>query len=349
MVNGQMREATEGRVEWPDLDVDTFLRFAKFVYSRDYTEAEPEVPPKPEPEAPEASTQEKQPSRQRNSTNQEEESDDETGDESGDDISGDESQTDYDNTSVEGYDDYDDGEEEEGFSEDQSQDSSGTARRSADDRRPQSQRLPAPIPEFLPYCISDFYESFQQVYDFNRDSQNRRKRRRPHWDDGANSTLMDKVGHKIKVMENFMYLNGADPDCPIRPVHTDRRWTPCFNEDPKHSYEGVFLSHARLYFLADKYDIDALKKLSIYRLHETLLGFQVFIERVPDLVRLAAEIYTNTVENDVARKLITLHLSCFVEDIRSCEELRGLIRSNGDFAGDMFDQMAWRLSSDDEN
>ncbi|KAM6520851.1 hypothetical protein FSOLCH5_005637 [Fusarium solani] len=43
LVNGNMKEAREGRVEWLDLDVDTFVRFAKFAYSGNYTPAEPEL------------------------------------------------------------------------------------------------------------------------------------------------------------------------------------------------------------------------------------------------------------------------------------------------------------------
>lgn len=38
-----MKEAREGRVEWPDLDVNTFVRFAEFAYASDYTEPKPEV------------------------------------------------------------------------------------------------------------------------------------------------------------------------------------------------------------------------------------------------------------------------------------------------------------------
>lgn len=45
-MNGPMREATERRVDWPDVDEDTFARLCEFAYLGDYTVPMP--PPLPE-------------------------------------------------------------------------------------------------------------------------------------------------------------------------------------------------------------------------------------------------------------------------------------------------------------
>lgn len=41
LLNGEMKEASEGRVEWPDMDVETFLRFMQWAYTGIYDVPEP--------------------------------------------------------------------------------------------------------------------------------------------------------------------------------------------------------------------------------------------------------------------------------------------------------------------
>lgn len=43
LVNGPMREAQEGFVEWDDIDEETFRRFVDFVYTGDYPSPGPGV------------------------------------------------------------------------------------------------------------------------------------------------------------------------------------------------------------------------------------------------------------------------------------------------------------------
>ena len=47
----------------------------------------------------------------------------------------------------------------------------------------------------------------------------------------------------------------------------------CFNRSANEVYSEVFLSHARLYVFADKYDIPALKALSLRKLESSLREF----------------------------------------------------------------------------
>lgn len=46
-----MKEAQEGRVDWPDMDEETFARFIQWVYTKIYDEAEPQVLTSQDPEA----------------------------------------------------------------------------------------------------------------------------------------------------------------------------------------------------------------------------------------------------------------------------------------------------------
>ncbi|KAK0391205.1 hypothetical protein NLU13_0706 [Sarocladium strictum] len=43
LVNGNMTEAAEGKVEWPDVDEETFIRFSQYAYTGEYVEAEPRI------------------------------------------------------------------------------------------------------------------------------------------------------------------------------------------------------------------------------------------------------------------------------------------------------------------
>lgn len=335
MVNGKMREASELRVEWPDVDVDTFLRFAKFAYSGTYTEADPEDL---------ETTQERSPPETIDLT-------DERDAESADVISEEENQSDLDDDLDDDDDDDDDDDEgdEEGISEDESQDSLDAGMEPLPFTQMDLKRLMRAIPDRLPYSLDNFNTASAVVLD-NHGVVGCKRRRLP-WDgDGfINPDITIRTRLKIMFLMYFKAIGNSVRAKNSRVPQASLEWAPLPNSNPDRSYEPVFLSHARLYFLADMYDIENLREVSMYRLYRTLYVFQVYAERIPDLVRLAEEIYNNTVENDPARQLITSYLSCFAEHIRPCEELQHLLKSNGDFAHDMFNQMAHRLSIVDDS
>ncbi|KAI3391365.1 hypothetical protein diail_7474 [Diaporthe ilicicola] len=43
LLNGEMREATEARVEWPDVDEKTFVRFTQWAYTGNYVTEDPDI------------------------------------------------------------------------------------------------------------------------------------------------------------------------------------------------------------------------------------------------------------------------------------------------------------------
>ncbi|KAK4696535.1 hypothetical protein P7C71_g1394, partial [Lecanoromycetidae sp. Uapishka_2] len=71
---------------------------------------------------------------------------------------------------------------------------------------------------------------------------------------------------------------------------------PLPNEKPEEDYTDVFLSHARVYVFADKYDIQPLKHLALEELHATLAIFELYPERTGDIIALLRYVYANTGE-----------------------------------------------------
>ncbi len=60
-------------------------------------------------------------------------------------------------------------------------------------------------------------------------------------------------------------------------------------------YTEVFLSHARLYVFAEKYDIQPLKTLALEELHRTLAVYNLHRQRTGDIIALLRYVYANTV------------------------------------------------------
>ena len=71
---------------------------------------------------------------------------------------------------------------------------------------------------------------------------------------------------------------------------------PRHNQASNEDYSEVFLSHARVYVFAEKYDIQSLKALALDELHCTLQNFELHPERTGDIIALLRYIYANTGE-----------------------------------------------------
>ncbi|KAM5348380.1 hypothetical protein ACJ41O_008204 [Fusarium nematophilum] len=372
LVNGNMKEAREGRVEWPDLEVDTFVRFAKFAYSGDYTEAEPELLES------EVSASDTRNAGEDGGEEPEPETIDLTGPEDDDSSSsvmytfG--SSDDMGNEVVGGYlpsseessdDDGDVSGSEDSSHQDpdslsqQSISDSSEASSTLDNARSNAQRpineqidyINAPArdiyhrcPGFLlPYSIEVYMQSWERCLELARrhylpHEANPRKRRRLGGDYAS-----DYRGHIDKKYEAMRVFNNRLEGLVQSSLRAPSSWSPRNNWGASQCYRPVFLSHARLYILADKYGVEDLRKLALYRLHGTLFHFTVYWQRVPDLVALAQEIFDNTVESDEARNVIVDYLTCFIEHIRGSPELSEMLRKGGDFAAALVDRMAARM------
>lgn len=115
------------------------------------------------------------------------------------------------------------------------------------------------------------------------------------------------------------------------------------NRNPDMSFLPVFLTHVRLYILADKYDVQELRRISLFRLRLLLRGVILFRKRILDLVTVVDEIFANTLEGDEAREVIVKYFACYIEVIRDAPEVAELLHDGGDFAVALVEHMTQRL------
>lgn len=120
-------------------------------------------------------------------------------------------------------------------------------------------------------------------------------------------------------------------------------FTPRKNIESCEDYSEVFLSHARLYVLADKYDIKELRDLSAHKIWVTLKEFTLYPERMGDVVGLVRYSFQNTLEKDKLRTLLKEFCACTVEDLCEGEGFQDLICETPEFACDLIKEMSTRL------
>jgi hypothetical protein len=116
------------------------------------------------------------------------------------------------------------------------------------------------------------------------------------------------------------------------------------NTEACEDYTGVFLCHAKLYVLGDKYDIPPLRQLALHRLHATLKEFTLYPSRMDDIATLAKYVFENTVPEDKIRDMITLYYACIVEDASKHDGLKSLIDEIPDFGFGLISKMSERLA-----
>ncbi|KAJ4310362.1 hypothetical protein N0V84_011010 [Fusarium piperis] len=341
LVNGNMKEAREGRVEWLDLDVDTFVRFAKFAYSGNYTPAEPElvVPAVPDDDVLPMLAPEEQGDKALTGENSEGGEEDDESSVQDDDYSGSSG-----------------GEPIKSESDDPDQDisdspysSSAEASSTLDNgrnRHPGRRSIHVSIDAHgimhsytaLPYSLENYMSEWEKClherYKHEKQQLPPRKRQRFDTNYGWAQPKPKPVNKKYEAMRNFI-----EPKHHPTPRATLRA---AVNLDPHESYRPVFLSHARLYILADKYGVNRLRRLTLARLHRTLTHYVVHRDRIPDLIALAQEIFDNTIELDDARTLIVDYFVCIIEDIQGSAELEAALRQGGDFPAALIGKMAFR-------
>lgn len=121
-------------------------------------------------------------------------------------------------------------------------------------------------------------------------------------------------------------------------------FSPRKNAEGCEDYTPVFLCHAKLYVMADTYDIPSLKQLSLHRLHATLKEFTLFPSRFNDIATLAKYVFENTLPDDKIRDMITLYYACIVEDAWKQDGLKSLIDEIPDFAYGLISKMSERLA-----
>lgn len=145
-------------------------------------------------------------------------------------------------------------------------------------------------------------------------------------------------GRRRELVYEFLDASGT-----VYPTPTSI-FSPRKNADGCEDYTQVFLCHAKLYVMADTYDIQSLKELSLHRLHATLKGFTLYKSRFNDIATLAKYVFENTMPDDKIRDMITLYYACIVEDAREQDGLKSLIDEIPEFAYGLINKMSDRLA-----
>ena len=127
----------------------------------------------------------------------------------------------------------------------------------------------------------------------------------------------------------------------IPPTRTNRG----MNED----YTEVFLSHARLYVFAEKYDIQPLKTLALEELHNTLACYTLYCRRTGDIVALLRYVYANTIvparRGEGLRRLLRDYVGYEMSVLMGDEEFKDLmIQDGGPLLHDFMKMVAKRIN-----
>jgi hypothetical protein len=113
-----------------------------------------------------------------------------------------------------------------------------------------------------------------------------------------------------------------------------------------HIFESL-LSHTSLYVLADKWGVESLKVLTLYKLHENLNMLKLDVEEVPDIVELARYGYSGTPHLETGiddlRELICRYIAANVDVMSKSKAFTDLIEEGGAFVPDLFKHMLPRI------
>ena len=121
------------------------------------------------------------------------------------------------------------------------------------------------------------------------------------------------------------------------------------NKDPAEVYSDVFLSHARLYVFAEKYDIQELKIFALDELYDTLKAYTLYTKRTSDIIDLLSYVYRNTSEPNEdledLRTLMTQYMGREMDILTYDEGFRDLmIEDGGPLLSDFMTMVGRRIS-----
>ncbi len=121
------------------------------------------------------------------------------------------------------------------------------------------------------------------------------------------------------------------------------------NQDPEEDYTDVFLSHAQLYVLAEKYDIQTLKYFALEELHATLAIYTLYPRRTGDIIALLRYVYGNTGQSnggeEELRQVLTAYIGYEMDTLMDDEDFRDLmIEDGGPLLGEFMTMVGRRIS-----
>lgn len=125
---------------------------------------------------------------------------------------------------------------------------------------------------------------------------------------------------------------------PTRPNPFNMRKQPRQNKSSKEDYRPIFLAHARLYVLGEKYGIKTLKAKVLQKLHLTLCHFTLYKACVGGVVDLIRYTYANTPSlrcMDQLRELVIHFVTDKSSDLVGSKKFLALVEEGGPFSRDL--------------
>lgn len=134
-------------------------------------------------------------------------------------------------------------------------------------------------------------------------------------------------------------------------VETTSRFEVKSNTSDEQDYTPIFLAHARLYAFAHMRLAHNLRRLTLEKLHKTLVGFQLFEARVNDIIGVTRYAYSNEYIPDRApdecidelRKLIVDYIVSEFDVIGKAAGLHAYLEEGGQFASDLLRTLSREL------
>ncbi|KIW75220.1 hypothetical protein Z517_11994 [Fonsecaea pedrosoi CBS 271.37] len=122
---------------------------------------------------------------------------------------------------------------------------------------------------------------------------------------------------------------------------------PYKNYTPSESLTEMLLSQARLYVFADRYVIESLRSLVLYKMRRSLASLKLFPERGPEVFLLVQYVYENTREGDDLRALLTQFIACMITVFLQHPDWDGFIRQQHIFTMDLLKHLRDSVEVDD--
>lgn len=109
------------------------------------------------------------------------------------------------------------------------------------------------------------------------------------------------------------------------------------NASPTEDYTPILLGHARMYVLADAFDIPTLADLALHKLYETLRSFTLYEDRYDDILELVRYIYDDNTKgrHDRLRDLVLWYLASEAKPLIKSEKCLELVQELGEFGRDL--------------
>jgi len=109
----------------------------------------------------------------------------------------------------------------------------------------------------------------------------------------------------------------------------------------------ALLSHTLLYILADKWGVESLKVLTLYKLHQSLEMLDFRAAFVADIVKLVRQGYSHTMDLgtgiDSWRELICHFIAANIKIMSKEQEFMSLIEDGGEFMRDLWQPVLQRV------